>query len=123
MEGTIDPRWRTSSHSGNGGGNCVEVTDRRSRVLVRDTKDRLGPVLRFSPATWRRFAEQVKRSLARAPSWVPRPVAGALPCPGVAPFGLSGPRGHGPGLCAFLSYGYGGNRRARLLPLPRTSAR
>jgi hypothetical protein len=30
------------------------------RVLVRDTKDRSGPVLRFSPAAWRRFADQVK---------------------------------------------------------------
>jgi hypothetical protein len=66
MEGTIDPRWRTSSYSGNGGGNCVEVAGHGSRVLVRDTKDRLGPVLRFSPGTWRRFAEQAKRSLARA---------------------------------------------------------
>jgi hypothetical protein len=66
MEGTIDPRWRTSSYSGNGGGNCVEAVGHGSRVLVRDTKDRLGSVLRFSPATWRRFAEQVKRSLARA---------------------------------------------------------
>jgi len=31
------------------------------RVLVRDTKDRGGPVLRFSPAAWRRFAAQVKQ--------------------------------------------------------------
>jgi hypothetical protein len=70
MEGTIDLRWRTSSYSGNGGGNCAEVAGHGSRVLVRDTKDRLGPVLRFSPGTWRRFAEQVKRSLARArQSW------------------------------------------------------
>jgi hypothetical protein len=29
-------------------------------VLVRDTKDRSGPVLRFSPAVWRRFAERAK---------------------------------------------------------------
>jgi hypothetical protein len=33
-------------------------------ILVRDTKDRTGPVLRFSPAAWRGFAERVKRSLA-----------------------------------------------------------
>jgi hypothetical protein len=27
---------------------------------VRDTKDRPGPVLRFSLAAWRRFADRVK---------------------------------------------------------------
>ena len=56
--------WRKSSYSGQGGGNCVEVGDNDSRVLVRDTKDnRTGPVLRFSPAVWRKFADEVKRSL------------------------------------------------------------
>ena len=55
----IDPRWRKSSYSGNGG-NCVEVGDAARVILVRDTKDRSGPVLRFSPAVWRRFADQVK---------------------------------------------------------------
>ena len=49
--------WVKSSHSGNGG--CVEVAA-PSHVLVRDTKDRHGPVLTFSPAAWRRFASQVK---------------------------------------------------------------
>jgi hypothetical protein len=60
MEDNIKPDWRTSSYTGNGGGNCVEVGDTRRCVLVRDTKDRSGPVLRFSPAVWRRFADQVK---------------------------------------------------------------
>jgi Domain of unknown function (DUF397) len=48
-------------------------------VLVRDTKDSAGPVLRFSPASWRKFACEVKQSLASDPSrqgrgfpWVPR---------------------------------------------------
>jgi hypothetical protein len=54
--------WRKSSYSGNGGATCVEVGN-ADRVLVRDTQDRTGPVLRLSPAAWRRFAEQVKRSL------------------------------------------------------------
>ena len=62
----IDPRWRKASYSDNGG-NCVEVADHDSRVLVRDTQDRTGPMLRFSPAAWRRFAGQVKRSLASDP--------------------------------------------------------
>jgi hypothetical protein len=56
--------WRKSRYSGNGG-NCVEVADRAKSVLVRDTKNHgHGPVLRFSPGAWRRFAERVKRSLA-----------------------------------------------------------
>lgn len=68
MEDKIGICWRKSSYSGNGGGNCVEVAGRGSRVLVRDTKqDGAGPMLRFSPAAWRRFAEQVKRSLASDP--------------------------------------------------------
>ena len=56
-------RWRKSSYSGNGG-ECVEVADQSARVLVRDTQNRTGPVLRFTPVAWRRFADQVKRSLA-----------------------------------------------------------
>jgi hypothetical protein len=64
MEDKIGPRWRKASYSGNGGGDCIEVADQAARVLVRDTKDRTGPVLRFTPAAWRRFADQVKRSLA-----------------------------------------------------------
>lgn len=56
--------WRKSSHSGGNGGSCIEVADHENRILVRDTTDRTGPVLAVSPAAWRRFAEQVKRSLA-----------------------------------------------------------
>ena len=59
----IDPRWRKASYSDNGG-NCVEVGADAVRVLVRDTQDRRGPVLRFTPGAWRRFADRVKRSLA-----------------------------------------------------------
>ena len=55
--------WHKSSYSGNGGANCVEV-GRDSAVLVRDTQDRTGPVLRFTPDAWRRFADRVKGSLA-----------------------------------------------------------
>lgn len=61
MEIQVGARWRKSSYSGNGGSDCVEVGEARRGVLVHDTKDRSGPVLRFSPAVWRRFADQVKR--------------------------------------------------------------
>ena len=53
-------RWRKASYSGGNGGDCVEVGDHAGRVLVRDTRDRQGPVLAFSPQAWRRFAGQVK---------------------------------------------------------------
>ena len=52
--------WRASSFSGSEA-NCVEVAA-GDDVLVRDTKDRSGAVLRFPPAAWRRFAGQVKRA-------------------------------------------------------------
>jgi hypothetical protein len=54
--------WIKSSYSGASGGNCVEVKDNGS-ILVRDSKDSQGAILRFSPDTWRRFADRVKRSL------------------------------------------------------------
>jgi hypothetical protein len=66
MEDKIDLRWRKSSYSGNGGGNCVEVAV-DGRVMVRDSQDRAGTVLRFPSAAWRKFADQVKRSLALDP--------------------------------------------------------
>lgn len=59
----IDMNWRKASYSSNGGATCVEVGDAPHAVLVRDTKDRTGPVLRVSAAAWRRFADQVRRSL------------------------------------------------------------
>jgi hypothetical protein len=42
--------------------NCVEVAV-RDRVVVRDTKERTGPVLRFTPAAWREFADHIKASI------------------------------------------------------------
>ena len=54
--------WRTSTYSTSNGGNCIEVRA-ADRVLVRDTRQAgTGPVLRFTPGAWRRFADQVKRS-------------------------------------------------------------
>jgi hypothetical protein len=65
MEDKLVVGWRKSSYSGNGGGNCVEVGAAPRSIAVRDTKqDGAGPVLRFPPSAWRRFADQVRRSLA-----------------------------------------------------------
>jgi hypothetical protein len=58
--------WRKASYSASNGG-CVEVGGGPGAVLVRDTQDRTGPVLRFSSGAWRKFADQVKRSLAPEP--------------------------------------------------------
>jgi Domain of unknown function (DUF397) len=58
--------WRKASYSASNGG-CVEVGGGPGAVLVRDTQDRTGSVLTFSPDAWRRFADQVKRSLAPEP--------------------------------------------------------
>ena len=58
--------WIKSSYSGGSGGNCIEVNDSQHAVMVRDTQDRTGPILRFTPGAWKAFADQVKgkRSLA-----------------------------------------------------------
>ncbi|NJP30471.1 DUF397 domain-containing protein [Micromonospora thermarum] len=51
-----EPRWRTSTRSGDTGGACVEVADNLPGVvLVRDSKDRSGPTLAFRPDAWRIF--------------------------------------------------------------------
>jgi len=54
--------WRKASYSASNGGGCVEVADQANRVLVRDTQDRSGPVLVFTPAQWRAFTGRVKAS-------------------------------------------------------------
>ncbi|MEU2615913.1 DUF397 domain-containing protein [Micromonospora sp. NPDC007271] len=49
-------QWRTSTRSSSNGGNCVEVADNLPGVvLVRDSKDRTGGTLRFTPAAWQAF--------------------------------------------------------------------
>jgi hypothetical protein len=64
MEGSSAITWRTSSYSGNNGGNCVEAGTTAGRVLVRDTKDRVGAVLAFAPQAWREFAAGIENSAA-----------------------------------------------------------
>ena len=58
----MDATWRKSSYSGGNGGGCVEVGAQAQvgRVLVRDAKNRQGPVLRFTPGAWQRFADQMR---------------------------------------------------------------
>jgi hypothetical protein len=48
--------WRKSTHSGNNGGNCVEIARNLPGIIaVRDSKDPEGPALTFAPAEWNAF--------------------------------------------------------------------
>ncbi len=60
MEPSKFTNWRKSRRS-SAGDNCVEVafaTD--GSVGVRDSKDRTGPVLIFTPAEWEAFTGGVR---------------------------------------------------------------
>ncbi len=48
--------WFKSTHSGANNGNCVEVAVEPSTVHVRDSKDKQGPELSFTPQAWAAFA-------------------------------------------------------------------
>jgi hypothetical protein len=52
--------WRRSSRSGNGTGNCVEVTLTPAVAGVRDSKNIAGPRLRFSARAWSEFLGTIK---------------------------------------------------------------
>ncbi|MFJ4667071.1 DUF397 domain-containing protein [Kitasatospora purpeofusca] len=52
-----DLMWFKSTYSSNEGGDCVEVAETTESVLVRDSKDKSGPRLAFSPTAWRSFVE------------------------------------------------------------------
>lgn len=54
LRGSRGDRWRKSTRS-TGQSNCIEVLCLDERVLVRDSKDPLGPVLSASNAAWRTF--------------------------------------------------------------------
>ncbi|MFI6889145.1 DUF397 domain-containing protein [Streptosporangium canum] len=59
----LSERWCTASESG----SCVEVAWRGGCVLVRNTKDRKGAVLAFTPVEWQAFLEGVERRLFDLP--------------------------------------------------------
>ena len=60
MEDSSEPGWRTSSYTGNDGGNCVEVADTTGLVLLRDTKDREGGTLAFASGAWASFTASLQ---------------------------------------------------------------
>jgi hypothetical protein len=56
----LNPGWRTSSHSGNGG-ECVEVGCAvGGMIMIRDTKNPGGTVCRYNPVAWRGFVARVR---------------------------------------------------------------
>jgi len=62
----VNPGWRKSSYSGNGGAQCVEAGSVPGQVLIRDTTDNgAGPVLRVSAETWRAFTTAIRATPRR----------------------------------------------------------
>jgi hypothetical protein len=62
MEESVDLRWRKSSYSGNGGGNCVEVASNLpDGVAVRDSKNPDGATLACAREAWSEFVECIKQ--------------------------------------------------------------
>jgi hypothetical protein len=61
MDGLTGAQWHKSSYSGSNGGACVEVARNLPGVIaVRDSKDREGPALVFTPEEWRAFLDGVR---------------------------------------------------------------
>jgi hypothetical protein len=53
--------WRKSSFSGSASSNCVEVGRLPGGwMAVRDSKDRSGPALLFTPGEWDAFTDGVR---------------------------------------------------------------
>jgi hypothetical protein len=53
--------WFKSTYSSSASGDCVEVANHPGTVHVRDSKDKAGPRLTLSPATWTHFVTYVAR--------------------------------------------------------------
>ncbi|MGW0806970.1 DUF397 domain-containing protein [Nonomuraea sp. NPDC002799] len=54
--------WRKATASGGTGGDCVEVAPLSGgRVAVRDSKNRNGAALVFTPAEWAAFRDGMSK--------------------------------------------------------------
>jgi hypothetical protein len=54
-----DLQWRKARRSVNNGA-CVELAPASRQILVRDSTDRNGPVMRYSGRSWCTFVGDIK---------------------------------------------------------------
>lgn len=54
------PHWRKSSHSGDTGGECVEVAALAPAIGIRDSKNPHGPVLLLPGTHWKTLTRRIK---------------------------------------------------------------
>jgi hypothetical protein len=66
-----DLRWRKSSYSGLPDNDCVEICFDGPSVLIRDSKNPVGPVLRVSTEVWADFIDAVRRERLVPPAQDP----------------------------------------------------
>lgn len=59
MMSTSDLRWRRSSRSDNGGGNCVEIALMATSAVIRDSKNRDGGIVMVGEPAWERFRSAI----------------------------------------------------------------
>jgi Domain of unknown function (DUF397) len=52
---TANLAWFKSSYSGDNGGACIEIAACPETIHVRDSKDKSGPTLAFTPEAWSAF--------------------------------------------------------------------
>jgi len=55
----LDTPWRKARRSVSNGA-CVEVASGRRTIVVRDSVDPSGPMIRYSAATWQAFIAAAK---------------------------------------------------------------
>jgi hypothetical protein len=60
MTGFPAPLWRKSTHSGDQGGECVEVAALPAAIGIRDSKHPDSPALAIGARQFRAFLHQVK---------------------------------------------------------------
>jgi hypothetical protein len=55
-----DLQWRKARRSANNGA-CVEVAPANGQIIIRDSKDQDGPVIRYSASSWHIFLGGAKK--------------------------------------------------------------
>jgi hypothetical protein len=56
----VNPHWRKSSYTSNGGLQCVEAGHIPGAILIRDSRQHgTGLTLRVTPAAWQRLTTRI----------------------------------------------------------------